>query len=137
MELLSHQVIYNFTFLYRKTQNTRFYRERIKRYGKITERVWSGRVHSLFSKARSPPYCFPVLLDPRMYFSYSLLTLVTFYDKSRTFCVYVSFFFTCFVLWPVRIALVSATHVILEFWSNVSYARSKTKRSVNIKQKDF
>ena len=64
MELLSHQVIYNFTFLYRKTQNTRF--ERIKRYGKITERVWSGRVHSLFSKARSPPYCCDVLLDVHM-----------------------------------------------------------------------
>ena len=34
---------------------------------KITERVWSGCVHSLFSKARSPPYCCAVLLDPYMY----------------------------------------------------------------------
>ena len=35
------------------------------KYVKITdERVWIGRVHSLFSKVRSPPYCRGVLLDP-------------------------------------------------------------------------
>ena len=34
--------------------------------GKITARVWSGRVHSLFIKIRSPPYSFAPLIDPRM-----------------------------------------------------------------------
>ena len=28
--------------------------------------VWSSRIHSLFSKAHSSPYCCSVLLDPRM-----------------------------------------------------------------------
>ena len=34
--------------------------------GKVNERAWSGRVYSLFSNARSPPYCCAVFLNPRI-----------------------------------------------------------------------
>ena len=53
-------------FCYDFKQAKKVLHERIQRQGKITDRVSSHRVESLFSKGRSPPYCCAVLLNLHM-----------------------------------------------------------------------